>query len=288
MTDERKLDETAELEKLVNRSGFPFQLRVEHEIRKTSAQHRWSVTSREHPWSDTGKSPKEHFLDLVLSKDSMRMAVECKRVQNASWIFLIDPTTLAGESGSPEICARAFWASRLPDNKQLYTWWDFDVRPSTVESEFCVVHGAADDQSPMLERLGRHLVSAAEEVGRLALDLGEAGGAVIVFPVIVTTATLYACATDPANISDDGMITGATFAEIPYIRFRKSLASSLTGAAKKPRTVAQADENRERTMFVVNSKHLVSMLTKWQLTDLGGWGWPHQTFGGAGLPAGAI
>lgn len=64
----------------------------------------------------------------------------------------------------------------------------------------------------MLERLGRHLVDASEELGQLARTLGEAPDAVIVTPMIVTNAKLYACAADPANISlDEGKLTGATF-----------------------------------------------------------------------------
>jgi len=31
--------------KQINKSGFPFQLRVEHEIRSTQADHHWSVAS---------------------------------------------------------------------------------------------------------------------------------------------------------------------------------------------------------------------------------------------------
>lgn len=33
--------------KQVNRSGFPFQLKVEHEVRSSEQSHHWSVASRE-------------------------------------------------------------------------------------------------------------------------------------------------------------------------------------------------------------------------------------------------
>lgn len=40
----------AKLEKLVNDSGFPLQLRIEEEVR--GSQGSWSVESREHPWRE--------------------------------------------------------------------------------------------------------------------------------------------------------------------------------------------------------------------------------------------
>jgi len=45
------MDDTETTLKQINKSGFPFQLRVEHEIRMTEQQHGWSVASREHPWN---------------------------------------------------------------------------------------------------------------------------------------------------------------------------------------------------------------------------------------------
>lgn len=35
----------------INRSGFPFQLRVEDDITTTAPIHGWRVASREHPWA---------------------------------------------------------------------------------------------------------------------------------------------------------------------------------------------------------------------------------------------
>lgn len=46
----------AKLEKLVNDSGFPLQLRVEEEVR--GSQGSWSVESREHPWRENAFSRK--------------------------------------------------------------------------------------------------------------------------------------------------------------------------------------------------------------------------------------
>jgi hypothetical protein len=282
VTNVLKTEKTAELAKLVDNSGFPFQLRIEHEVR-TSTGHSWSIASREHPWVERGKE-KEYFLDLILESGRQRMAIECKRTQNASWIFLTNPAGLPEpEVGRPQIKARVFYASRLPGGELLQTWWDFDVRPSTVASDFCVIRGTGDDQSPLLERLGRHVVDASREVGEMALSLGESADAVVVIPVIVTNAKLYACPVDPGRISlDEGRFVGAEarFVELPYIRFQKSLSQEVTKARQKPRNVWEADKNRERTVFIVNSESLIPMMKTWTLRPLPGEGWPHDVLPG--------
>ncbi|MCY7351296.1 MAG: hypothetical protein LH606_11605 [Cytophagaceae bacterium] len=88
--------------KQVNKSGFPFQLRVEDEIKQSVLHHRWYVLSSEQPWenADAGRSG---FIDLVLTNDSMHqrnMVIECKRMladnkdnetKTLKWVFLIPP-----------------------------------------------------------------------------------------------------------------------------------------------------------------------------------------------------
>jgi hypothetical protein len=49
------------------RSGFPFQLRVEEEIRSTHKAHGWSVASREHPWVH----PESRHTHLLFKKISV-------------------------------------------------------------------------------------------------------------------------------------------------------------------------------------------------------------------------
>ena len=67
--------------KQINKSGFPFQLRVEHEIRRTQQEHNWSVASCEHPWT-SGDAKSSGFIDIVLSHIqfvTFRLVIECKR-----------------------------------------------------------------------------------------------------------------------------------------------------------------------------------------------------------------
>jgi hypothetical protein len=85
-----------EIFKQVARSGFPFQLKVEDEIRSTFDKHRWSVESREHPWvhPELGSSG---FIDIVLKHEhysTCRLILECKRIKaddarQLRWIFLL-------------------------------------------------------------------------------------------------------------------------------------------------------------------------------------------------------
>ena len=53
-----------EILKQLNKSGYPFQLRVEQEVVATYQDHGWLLAGREQPWStpDGGSG----FIDIVL------------------------------------------------------------------------------------------------------------------------------------------------------------------------------------------------------------------------------
>ena len=78
------------LKQIVNSSGFPLQIGIEHFVEKTSENHGWKVLYREHSWNNP-ESNISGFVDLVLADESGTsiMVVECKRVQNTNWIFLL-------------------------------------------------------------------------------------------------------------------------------------------------------------------------------------------------------
>jgi len=57
-------EEKEDLLKLVNASGFLFQLRVEDEVTKTSSSHGKTVLAREHRWVDQ-VTESEKFIDLI-------------------------------------------------------------------------------------------------------------------------------------------------------------------------------------------------------------------------------
>lgn len=60
----------------VNRSGFPFQLRVEHDVRATENVHHWSVASREHAWDDRGLTRSSTDFLTLKSSDFLPVFVE--------------------------------------------------------------------------------------------------------------------------------------------------------------------------------------------------------------------
>ena len=103
-------DEIEKLQRLVNSSGFPFQLRVAQEIRRVE-QLAWSVISEEHPWNDPPTS-RDGFIDLIIGQntnhDLHRMVIECKRTRDADWVFLLPNTRDRGTH------VRCMWASTSP------------------------------------------------------------------------------------------------------------------------------------------------------------------------------
>ena len=134
-----------------------------------------------------------------------------------------------------------------------------------------MIRGTGEDQPSLLERVGRHVVDAAEELGTLILGSAPLVANEIVVPVIVTNASLYACPVDPQRISlDEGKLSDARFSKVPYIRFRKTLAQRFTEYAA-PKSVKEADADRKRTVFVINSEKLTQFLAKWDLAEIPAW-----------------
>lgn len=273
MTNENKTDD---LMKLVNNSGFLFQLRIESEVASTSQSHGWNVITREQPWYDK-ETGREGFIDLILGKGRMRMVIECKRTKDADWVFL-----LPGE-GIPETQIFSVYASRKADQPVRWGVSGFYPTPQSPIAEFCVVRGRGEGDSPLLERMGRTLLAsvektAVEELSLLPPDkptVALPGDYRIYFPLIVTNAQLHICSFDISNVSlrDGRFVENAQFQAVPFVRFRKSLATRLTPEAL-PDSLNKANRDMTRTILVVNSDSLVSMLAGWNLQT-----YPIQVFG---------
>jgi len=74
------------LRRLVDSSGFAFQLAVEDLVRSSGA--RWKVLFSEYAWLHPDRN-SEGFIDTVLEKDRTRLVIECKRTSaDAHWVFL--------------------------------------------------------------------------------------------------------------------------------------------------------------------------------------------------------
>jgi hypothetical protein len=247
---------------LVNASGFLFQLRVEQEITSTQSKHGKAVLAREHPWAHP-VTHDEGFIDLITTAGTNgKIIFECKRLRDAGWVFLIHP------SATPTKSACILWRKRLSDDMPATAWDDFSLKRQSLEAEFCVVRGQADTQVPMLERLCASLLASVEALANEEIaypqEVGWAGVR-FYFPAIVTTAHLYICRADPAAIDlTSGELSNAIFEEVPYIRFTKSLPTTL-GSSRLPSNVPQAARESRRTVFVVNASHLTPFLTgEWE------------------------
>ena len=72
----------------VNRSGFPLQIKTAALVEQFVERHGWRVRYSEHSWRSAND---DGFIDLVLEDrhGTGVLVVECKRVLNASWVFLV-------------------------------------------------------------------------------------------------------------------------------------------------------------------------------------------------------
>ena len=72
---------------IANSSGFPLQISIANVANSTE---KWSVHLEEHPWKSTDNNA-DGFIDLVLKElhGVQIMVVECKRVRQSSWVFMI-------------------------------------------------------------------------------------------------------------------------------------------------------------------------------------------------------
>jgi len=154
---------TAEkLRNFVNSSGFPLQIAIEHLVRSKTLSHCWKVRYKEHSWKNVD-THNSGFIDLILADDNgtSAMVIECKRVQDASWIFLLPSMKQANVERTH------VWVSRLDGQEaRFFGWNDIAADPASPESEFCIVPGQDQKSRPMLERIASELIEATEGLAR--------------------------------------------------------------------------------------------------------------------------
>lgn len=260
MTDEKLTD-------AVNRSGFPLQIGIEHHVNQTRSTHGWKVIYSEHSW----KNPTDGcsgFIDLILENQpgTSVLIVESKRVLESSWIFLIEDSRQLRRRHAKS------WLMYYTGNKLKYFGFkELTMEPTTPQSQYCVVDGQDPKSKPMLERIASDVVSSTEGFAyeEKELHLKDREVFRMYFNVIVTTAKLQVCSFDPANVSiKDGRVQDTKFTEVPYLRFRKQLAShhevpehhAVSGYGE----IARA---KESTVFVVNAESLPEFLREFEVDD---------------------
>lgn len=265
VNDIEKLTET------VNRSGFPLQIGLVNLIHQTGESHGWKVLCTEHAW----RNEMDHangFIDIVLEDRSHTsiMVVECKRVLESSWIFLVDNSVYRERSHAK------LWVSNIRrGNVKHFNWFDATLDPPSPESAFCAVPGQDKKSRPMLERVAGNVVSATEALAveeQKLLTGRELDALRMYVNVIVTTATLKICSFSPENISlHDGKVSEPGFTEVPYVRFRKQLSvrtvRSINRKSLLSHVLGAVAKAKEHTVFVVNSGAFEQFLKEWEVSN---------------------
>lgn len=251
----------------VNSSGFPLQIAIQHQVDEMYNRHGFKTIFSEHSWKNEETS-ESGFIDLILgnSVGTLYMTLECKRVKDTSWIFLIDQRSKATRRH-----AKTFVFTKTSGELKKFGWADLIISPDTPQSEFCVIPGTNNKSKSLIERTAAELVSSTEGFASecRALSQNEHEVFKLFFNVIVTTAKLIVCEYDPANIKlEDGSLLDAEFKEVPYVRFRKQL-SPLYEVPEGLSTLGEQDIARakESTVFVVNSMHIHKFLLEFELDN---------------------
>lgn len=250
----------------VNSSGFPLQIGLEHYIDATKDSHGWRVLSSEHPWRSE-ESGNSGFIDIILEKKTATViTIECKRVQNTAWIFLV-PSKDPPKKETLTIC----WITRNFPNAGFnrFGWNSLQHFPESPEAKFCVIPGQDERGKPMLERIAADIIEATEALANQEMVLMSKGSTYsrIYFPTIVTTAEIKVCYFDPADINVSlGKIDNdkARFETVPCVRFRKSLTAD-SRHIPDVQNIRDLNRAKERTVIVINSNELTGILSKWKI-----------------------
>lgn len=257
-----ELKHNEKLKSLVNSSGFPLQIGLAHQIESTRQSHGWRVLLTEHPWQHSETS-EDGFIDLVLEHqhETQVMVIECKRVRDTEWIFLIPK-----ESPNPRAVANTWITYLQGDNTRKFDWTNLTPDPKSYQSEFCVVHGQDPKAKPMLERVAAQLVDSTEAFALEEHQIQKSNRHFlrIYANVIVTTAEIKVCKFKPDDIDiATGEIVATNFETVPWVRFQKSLTTR-PAKLQSAKHVAEVAKENERTVFVVHSEHFIEFLTQWR------------------------
>jgi hypothetical protein len=127
----------------------------------------------------------------------------------------------------------------------------------------------------MLERIAGELVQAAEAIAAeqyrmdgFARDQSQSDTFAWAYvPVIVTNANLSVCKFNPGDVDiANGLLPdGATFEDVPVVRFTKNLSTAAGGDSIH--TLRAANAARDRTVFVVRGAFLREFLGQFDWID---------------------
>jgi hypothetical protein len=262
-------DDSQRLQRLVNASGFPFQIGVVKYLKRTQLDHHFKVLHTEHSWRGKNKD-QNGFIDLIIEHPDLHylFVIECKRVQGASWIFLVPENA--------DIARRQakLWVTQFEPavtRYQRFGWNECPLEPSCPESGYCVVEGQ-DERRPMLERVAADLVMSTEAFAKEDAVRVEAVRTTWPFSyasIIVTNAKLVMATFDASTISlDDGKIPELHTTEVPFVRFRKQLSTDHVGFSideVRRGGATEISRAKERTVFVVQANTLSQFISSFEI-----------------------
>jgi len=267
-------DKNDEARSIANSSGFPLQIKIAHDSNLPKQGHvgGWRTHLEEHRWH-SNETGSWGFIDLIVSSTpdstalpSYYMVIECKRVRDSTYVFLLPDKNKNLRSHAK------IWCSYFANSKWKYfDWKNCQFDPSTYESKFCAIPGQESGRNTILEKTAFNLIESAEALAwqeKRCMGHDESYTDPFIrfyIPVIVTTAKLAVAHFDPSLISaEEGTLPNDfSFESVKYIRFFKSLSSP--SRSPKVTTISEAHEASERTVFVVNSEHWISFLRSWEM-----------------------
>lgn len=257
-----------ELLRVANDSGFPLQIAVQHAVNSRTDAHGWKVAHAEHAWSNPADG-KSGFIDLVLRDrhDFASLVIECKRVRNATWLFL----STKGSVENRRHCKA--WTSHYRNGQSVaFGWFEVPIDPATPEAQFCALRGQnTNDKNTFLERVAGDVISSTEALALEERDYRQENieRARMYFNVVVTTADLVVAKFDPSQLSPaDGTLADADFIDVPFVRVRKQF--SLRPANLSPADWMRHDDpdyRRENTILVVRADMLDQFLHEFNIPD---------------------
>lgn len=261
------MSDNQELLRVVNGSGFPLQVAIQHLVEQGNTG--WTVLHKEHAWMNPTDG-QSGFIDVVLKKADTDdfLVLECKRVQNAAWLFLSHTG-----AAKPRLNCKV-WATIFKEKAAHYFGWtDVALPLESPEAQFCCLRGqSSNDKNTFLERVAGELVSATEALAREERDFRDEGreSCRLYFNVIVTTAQLYFATYDQASLNlEDGSLSKAGFHRVPYVRVRKQF--SMRPVHLTPTDWQRKDDidyRRENTVLVVEAAHLGDFLRALKPRDI--------------------
>jgi hypothetical protein len=254
------VDRDTRLQGILDASGFPFQLGLEQAVQSLKSEG-WVVTGREHPWRT---DDKRGYIDLVVSKGTIHVVVECKRSRDAAWLFL-----LTDEKHARRSHARICWTDTEPHGKPLTDWGDIQVYPASTQSEFCAIRGQGEKDVPLLERLASSVTESTEGLARHFLQLGENSPSHhVLLPTIVTNADLAIGRFRPEDVDlHTGDVLNVDFTSVQHLRFRKSLSDATVPFEYEATSLEDLAAGSVRTVFVVQSTGFTEWLRELQTSD---------------------